>query len=639
MTRLLGRSAVALLAIGLISSCTGEPRTQAQEFKDPGVAIGTLKLVAFDSCAELTDGLRTAAKAAVGPYGFGGGRYMLEDRNGAKAAQADGATVPRQAVPDAAGGTYSGTNTHEVGVDEPDLVKTDGKRIVTVAGGVLRVVDAASHSVTGTLDIDTDGTVRKVYGMTDLLLAGDHALVLGQRYAPNPDDTVSGPSLTLVDLKGQPKILGRYTMDGGLVDARQVGSTARIVVRSTPRVQFPAPVDRSSDVARVDANRRAIDATPVDAWLPRYSIVDGNGNKTDGRVDCSAVSRPAEYSGTATLTVLSFDLGAGSLGNGDPVTLVADGDTVYANGPSLYIANDQRWRIMWRWERVAVQPVKPQTQLYKFDISGSGKPRFLAAGEVDGWLLNQYSLSEWDGRLRVATTLGQPWDRSGSTESTVYVLGVQGRDLTEQGRVGGLGKGERIYAVRFIGTTGFVVTFKQTDPLYTLDLQDPKAPKVVGALKINGYSAYLHPAGANKLIGIGQDANDQGRVQGTQVSLFDVRDLANPARIAQFKMSNTHSEAEFDPHAFLYWEPTGLLVVPFYSYQNNQNSQGALVLSVHDASITQAGTVTHPNTPRNAQLPIRRSLIIDQTLWTVSDNGLKANDMNTLSQTAWLPFS
>jgi uncharacterized secreted protein with C-terminal beta-propeller domain len=635
MTRL-GRSTVALLAVLLLSSCTEDGRSSARQFKDPGVPVGSLKLVAFDSCADLLAGLRTAAKASVGPFGFGGQRYALDDRGGTKAME-DGGGPARVAAPETAGNTYSTTNTHEAGVDEPDLVKTDGKRIVTVAGGVLRVVDAASRAVTGTLDIATDGTARKVYGMTDLLLAGDHALVLGQQYGVNPDETIYGPNLTLVDLKGQPKVLGKYSIEGALVDARQVGSTARVVVRSAPRVRFPAPVDRGNDVARVEANRRVIDDTPVEAWLPRYSIVDGSGKKTDGHVECSSVSRPAQYSGAATLTVLSFDLGASSLGSGEPVTLVADGDNVYANGPSMYIANDQRWQVMWRWERTNVQPPKPQTQLYKFDISGTGKPRFLAAGEVDGWLLNQYSMSEWDGRLRVATTLGQPWDRSGSTESTVYVLGVEGRELTLQGKVGGLGKGERIYAVRFIGTTGYVVTFRQTDPLYTIDLRDPKSPKVLGALKINGYSAYLHPAGDGRLIGIGQDANDQGRVQGTQVSLFDVRDLANPTRVGQFKVSNSHSEAEFDPHAFLYWEPTGLLVVPLYTYQNDRQKQGALVLSVRDSTITEAGLVSHPNT-RNGRQQIRRSLIINQTLWTVSDSGLKANDMTTLSETAWLPF-
>jgi len=324
------------------------------------------------------------------------------------------------------------------------------------------------------------------------------------------------------------------------------------------------------------------------------------------------------------LTVLTFDLTKDAFDTGQPVSIVADGQTVYANGPSLYIAGDQRWRYMWGMRsgmRTGIQPTQPSTELYKFDISGSGKPRFVAGGKVDGWLINQYALSEWNGDLRVATTAGQPWDRSGSTASTVYVLRESGGSLRELGSVGGLGKGERIYAVRFIGTTGYVVTFRQTDPLYTVDLSDPRAPKVTGELKIPGYSAYLHPIGDGQLLGVGQDASTQGRVKGLQVSLFDVGNVAQPTRLTQYTVKNERSEAEFDPHAFLYWAERGLVVLPV--------SNGLLVLAVHGSAISEAGSVAHLNA--------QRSLVIGDTLWTVSMRGLQANDLTTLARTAWLP--
>jgi hypothetical protein len=200
-----------------------------------------------------------------------------------------------------------------------------------------------------------------------------------------------------------------------------------------------------------------------------------------------------------------------------------------------------------------------------------------------------------------------------------------------------------------------------------VDLGDPAHPTVKGELKIPGYSAYLHPADGSRLIGVGQNANSQGRISGTQVSLFDVADPSAPARLASYTLSGSHSEAEFDPHAFLYWPASGLLVIPLQSYvtavpptagpvpvpTNNTGggsaktavvsptvpSFGALVLKVSGSTITEVGFITHP-TGGNLYYPpqIQRSLIIDKTLWTVSTGGLLATDATTLVRQAWIPF-
>ncbi|MGI5246426.1 beta-propeller domain-containing protein [Dactylosporangium sp. CA-139066] len=593
----------------LLAGCTAErapsgPSTSAGDAPAPAPA---LRLVAYDSCADLLTSLRKATREAVTPWGLGGPPVDYRTLN-------DGAAT-KASVPEAAARTggsdqaYSGTNTHEAGVDEPDLVKTDGKRIVTVTGdGALTVVDAASRKVTGTVPVGSGG---------ELLLSGDRALVLGYGRVEG------GPLLTLVDLAGPPKIVGSYHMDGSLVDARQVGSVARIVIRSSPRIDFPQPGPAGIQEGEgLEDNRAAVDAAPIEAWLPRWTSVDAAGKRTDGHVDCGALSLPDTYSGTSVLTVATFDLAAPALGSGDPVAIAADGGIVYANGPSLYVGNDQRWRTYAPMGKRAgsVAPVPQRTQLFKFTIAGAAKPRYVAAGEVPGWLLNQYSLSEWDGRLRVATTANDA--------SAVYVLEQRGGALAEAGKVGGLGKGEKIYSVRFIGTAGYVVTFRQTDPLYTLDLSDPSAPRAVGELKITGYSAYLHPAGTGRLIGVGQEANEKGRVQGLQVSLFDVHDMAAPGRLSQFQVPGTASAAEWDPHAFLYWPATGQLVLPM-------TRSGALVLSVGDKAIAKTGTITHPGSQYTM---IERSLVIGGTLWTMSAAGLQANDLSTLAQQAWLPF-
>ncbi|MFI7214227.1 beta-propeller domain-containing protein [Micromonospora maritima] len=638
-TRAIGWAVVAALTL---AGCTG-PAPAPPPPRDRAVPAGGLRLVAFDSCAEALRQLRTAARAAVGPWGldtFGGGPAV-------DVARADG-SVTKEALAAGAGG-YSGTTVHEAGVDEPDLVKTDGRRIVTLAGGVLSVVDPVSRRLTGRLALDPT-TPRYARADGDLLLHGDRALVLlraawlakpaAGRERPGSEGA-GRPRLVLVDLAGAPRIVGEYRIDGSLVDARQVGATARVVIRSAPRLTFPQPRE-GTDAQRTAANRAVVDRATIDAWLPRYEVREG-GRTTSGQVGCDRVSRPPRFSGASLVTVLSFDLGAGTLGAGDPVTVVADGDTVYGSGPRLYVVNDQRWRV----RPGGAEPTG--TEIYQFDTS-AGTPRYVAAGSVPGWLINQYALSEWNGHLRVATTTGELGGGEGRSESGVYVLRADGPALTRVGQVTGLGRGERIHSVRFLGGTGYVVTFRQVDPLYTVDLRDPAAPRVTGELKITGYSSYLHPVGDGRLLGVGQEASARGQVQGTQVSLFDVADPARPFRIARYHVPGGWSEVESDPHAFLYWAPERLVAVPVgrpgvvvdragAEGGRSRPSNGVLALRVTDSGFTVVGTVEHPTSLRDGGewTPIRRSLVVDGVLWTVSDAGLKATALAGMTPLAWVP--
>jgi len=512
---------------------------------------------------------------------------------------------------------------------------------------------------------------------------------------------IEGPLLVLVDLSTPtPEIVGQYSIDGSLIDARQVGSVARVVIQSTPRL-YPPIFDQAGGQPDGAASTAAISQAGISQWLPRYSLTTGSTTRT-GQVDCASVSHPAaaSYTGSSMLTVLTFDLSVPSLGDGEPVTVVADGDTVYSDGTSLYIASRE-----WAAQPVPgtagggesssrtadVMPVRlpGYTGIYKFDISGPGRPVYEASGSVPGWLLGssdtaQYSMSAWHGALRVATTTSATFTDGTPPESVsaVYVLAQYGDQLDVIGKAGGLGAGEQIYAVRFVGSAGYVVTFRQTDPLYTLDLSDPAQPRVVGQLPLTGYSAYLYPVDATHLIGIGQGADALGETTGTQVSLFDVSDLAAPVRLATYDVQFGHSEAEFDPHAFLYWPATQLLVIPVEqasavtpepappgaaapgSPTSGSAVQGgavqggavqagtvqelpayvpvseAVVLHVDDHGFTELGTITHPVTASDSVgAQIRRSLIIDSALWTLSDAGLKANDSTTLTPLAWLPFS
>ncbi|MEV1286715.1 beta-propeller domain-containing protein [Micromonospora sp. NPDC049679] len=630
------RSLSVATALALLCGCTA-PVPQS----DPELPPGGLQLVAFDSCADTLSGLKAAARQSVGPWGLPGSApewgFRGDSDGGPVAAEAGGA---RTGMPQQSG--HSGTNNHEVGVDEPDMVKTDGRRIVTVTAGVLRSVDPRNRRITGELKLPGGGDDEQVrWAESTLLLHGDRALVLvpGGSWGGRPagivaDDRVrpgaARPLMLLVDLTNTPTLLEQYRIDGTIVDARQVAGTARVVVRSTPRLIFPQ-TRQGTDGERLAENRKAIDAAPIEQWLPRYEITSA-GRTRDGQVGCDRVSHPATYSGTSMATVLSFDLGRSELSDGDPLTIVGDGDTVYSNGGSLYLVNDQRWRSTPGWDRASARG--QITEIYQFDTTKPGRPRYVTSAKVPGWVVNQYALSEWDGHLRVATTEGPAGDPT-KQSSTVYVLRADGKTLRETGRVGGLGRGERIYSVRFTDDKGYVVTFRQTDPLYTVDLRDPAAPRVAGELKITGYSAYLHPVDSGRLIGVGQEATTQGRTAGTQVSLFDVSDPAKPGRLAQHHVRQSTSEAEYDPHAFLYWPGERLLVVPL---QQTNGSGGALVLRVSDSGLAELGVLTHAaSTPGSAS--IRRSLIVAGALWTLSDAGFMITDLSTMDRLGWVPLT
>ena len=705
----------ALLALTalVLGACASSPAA-GRGAQAPSAA--SVALVSFTSCGEALQNLRAAATTALaagtsstgaaGPAAASGSAGSATGlQPGSPAGRAVGAVSGSGATDQygtAAPGSYSGTNTATPGVDEPDLIKTDGQRIVTISGGVLRVVDAQTHQITGALDLSSEG--QYAGAPASLLLSGDHALVLfSQSFAATepgtqiPPGTVTpqgsastgtatpivGPLLVLVDLSTPaPQIISQYTIDGSLIDARQVGSVARVVIESGPRL-YPPSFAQGGGQPGAGTSTAAINQAGITQWLPRYSVTTGTVSRT-GQVDCASVSHPATaiYTGNSMLTVLTFDLSASSLDDGMPVTVVADGDTVYSDGTSLYIAS-REWAPQPEPGTASggvsysgtadVMPIESPgyTGIYKFDISGPGRPVYEAAGSVPGWLLGssgtaQYSMSAWNGALRVATTTSATFTAGNpqASVSAVYVLEQSGDQLDIIGKAGGLGAGEQIYAVRFVGPAGYVVTFRQTDPLYTLDLSDPAQPRVVGQLPLSGYSAYLYPMDATHLIGVGQDATALGQTTGTQISLFDVSDPAAPVRLATYDLQFGHSEAEFDPHAFLYWAPSRLLVIPVQlpdatppqpvpptagggggSVQPGvmlpySPVSEALVLQVSDTGFTELGTISHPVTssyPGGAQ--ILRSLVIGSSLWTLSDAGLKANDIATLSPLAWVPFA
>jgi uncharacterized secreted protein with C-terminal beta-propeller domain len=278
-----------------------------------------------------------------------------------------------------------------------------------------------------------------------------------------------------------------------------------------------------------------------------------------------------------------------------------------------------------------IPPPEPQsitTEVHRFDLVDDGA-RYAVSGSVPGRLLNQWAMSEHDGDLRIATTEGGfPGDER--THSSVRILRERGDRLRTIGQVDDLGRGEQIYAVRYVGDIGFVVTFRQVDPLYTLDLSDPRDPRLLGELKVPGYSSYLHPVDDDHLLGVGQNADADGRTTGVQVSLFDVADLAQPSRVAHAALGrNTMTDVEYDHRAFLYWPQERMAVLPLAGWQPDGRI-GAVVLGVDpDEGVVERGFIEHP-AHEGMPPPVQRAFVVDDRIVTITYAGVLASDLTTL---------
>ena len=632
----------------------------------------------FDACEPLLDYVKQHALEVVGPYGLppgsAGGGWFFAEEGVALDAAAPGAAGPRRADYRTAGVDYSTTNVQEVGVDEPDVVKTDGTRILAIAQNRLHYVDVsgAQPRLMGSLSLE-NGSAH------ELLLSGDTLLVLsrgdylgGPVGWPTPEVRDlgipyygSGSSrLQQIDISDPTdlRIVRTLYVDGSYLSARMVGDTARVVVEAYPTgldFVYPEGPGLRAEREAERKNRQVIEASTIENWLPYFVMEEVRGNRTitsEGLlVDCDQAFRPSEFSGFGTLSIVTIDLSEG-LEPAGSVSVFADGDIVYASQDSLYVAT-QRW---YDWNVLAGATDAQEaidgvmTQIHKFDISGEAPAVYRATGAVTGFLLNQWAMSEHDGRLRVATTTEPQWwggGQPGESESFVSVLAEDDGALELVGRVDGLGRGERIYSVRYIDELAYVVTFRQTDPLYIIDLSDPANPQKIGELKILGYSAYLHPIGDGLLLGIGQDADEQGRTKGTQLAVFDVSNPANPRRLHTLTFGGGSSQVEYDHRAFLYWPATGLTMLPVQTWSSDRGWQtwfgGAIGVKAGRDGIEEIGTVTHTakqcgaekECPYEWEAQIYRSLVVGDLVYTVSDRGIQANRLTDLADVAWVEFN
>lgn len=644
----------------------------------------TKALSRFHDCAELrgwvADAWTEALVMAAYGYGWGWGWGMggAEDTADGDAGSDAGGAAPAD---------WSETNVQEEGVDEPDIVKTDGDYLYVVQPwpAELTVVDAwPAQDAARVAGLALDGQPLSMF------LEGDRAAVFASVWDDRilPDTGFRdgyGTRISLVDVRDRahPVETRQIDVEGWYVDARRVGTDVYVVLQSWtyapqevwdllgptgPTLPTLDPNATEAERERVLAEARAIlrprvgaivDAMGEDAFLPRVfdhapdEVVAG-----EPLLACTDLYHPAELSDPAVLAVVHFDLGTLSP-QVSATGLLASGWTVYASTDHLYVAQAS-WAWWSGWEDVDLS-----TQIHRFVLEGTNTV-YEASGDVDGWLLSRWATSEWGGYLRVATTDMGGWvavdDAEGDVgevpaepANNVFVLD---RSLKVVGELRGIAPNEQIYAARYMGDVGFLVTYQQIDPLFTLDLSNPTAPALVGELEVPGYSSYLHPAGPDRLLAVGMDGDASGRVTGFQASLYDISDLSAPVQVDRLTVAGddwSWSEALWDAHAFTYYD--NVLSVPVYTYAYDYGTgagsgfSGLWVVDVDlAAGLEELGRVDHADIVAESECRygevwsedgtvtsggacpddywwanMRRSVVIEDKLYSISDYGIKVN--------------
>jgi hypothetical protein len=656
-------AAVALAAGMLTLLPGGSPRAAAAG------------LVPFPDCDTLLAHHRTELSRSATSYGIeaSGGAYLesgdLRAAGGDSPGAASAPTAASAATGDAVGTGSTGTNLQEPGVDEPDSAKLTGDLLVAAAAGRLQVLRAGpAPELLSSLPLG-DGSSG-----AELLVEGDRVLVIAGSWRPAPgsprplptdpmpvdpmpvepdleDSSISLPQpgssvvqLVLVDVADPtaPRVLESLEIDGRYVSARLARGTVRLVTASTPQVAGVAPVEPHASAQEAEAlrrNRAAAQSVGLGEVLPQAVRrgADGAELASGPAVACGSVQHAqAGASGVSTLlvTTLRPDLGLAAL---DSTAVTTHDDLVYASAERLYVATS-------RWGAVAAasdtrqsSPDEVTTEVHAFDTSASDRTPYLGSGSVRGHVYGRWALSEHNGDLRVATTLQPPWDGSGQSSSSIVVLGQDGDRLVERGRVDGLGLDERIFAVRYFGDLATVVTFRETDPLYVLDLSEPTRPRVLGELKIPGFSTYLHPVGDDRLMGVGMDADFSGRVTGFQVSLFDLTDLSNPVQVDRLSLGEGYSPASEDSRAFSYDPASRTALLPFQTVDPRAATGRSSALGIRvttDFRLEEAGRLdVGPTTA------VERVLVGAELSYAVTPQGVVAVQTATLARQGSAEFA
>ena len=652
-----------LMHVSAVLALTVTACDKKEEITEPGP-----ELRRFENCSETQDYLAEVMLNAALQYqysyywGWGVDDVSIEagsDESGSNSGPSD----------------YSTTNVQEEGVDEIDLVKSDGQYIYVAQDKGVHIVDSwpveESHKLA---TINLEGWARGLFLKEDKLVVFEHIYNNGI----DGFNSYGNIRINVIDIsdRSNPAILKQIDIDGYLADGRMIGEDVYAVVNhwsSLPQELWELVYNSSIELPEVNWNlsdeeleadiaQKRAEATEmlrepiqelaqnvdIDEILPKWRL--GSEQEVESIHSCENLYRPSQVSQFNVLSLVHLDLEEDTA---NAQGLLSEGWTIYASQENLYVAQSGQW---WWW---GFGDTDMNSHIHKFSLNAGEEPSYSASGSVPGWLYDQFAMSEYEGHLRVASTDFDWWSGSSDNDNdagnNITILRDDAKGtLRETGSIHGIAPGERIFASRMMGHRGYMVTFRQVDPLYTLDLSDPTDPHVVGELKIPGYSAYLHPINENYLLAVGMDGEDDGTLNGLAINLFDVSDFSDPKLKYQHTLNSegwSWSESLWDHHAFTFHRD--VLSIPAYSwnYDNEEGYEyfsGIMSFAIDaESGIEEIGRVDHSSLISGSECLyenwygeyyegcdawyyrpyVRRSLYIEDNVFSLSNYGLKVTDL------------
>lgn len=651
----------------------------ASEVQAPDVALSPATLERAESCDHLVDMLRIDALHKMHTT-INAQIYMIEKYWDDSITLSGGAPEANDSTGAGGGGgdappRHSETNTQVEGVDEADIVKTDGNFLYVLHGQQLEVISAfpvsdlaiqASVGIEGRpLEMFLRGEQIVVFSSVDAQPVYDEADVdapadpYGSGYGYGMSDAYYyAPQLTklsVIDLSGGgASLVKELYFEGSYSSSRRIDSHVRTVLTGSgrnPGVQYYPHIyhdDKDDIIAsyerlRLDNMRRILEADLSDFVEQRFE-------RKDGTISALSPACTSHYVPTAGTTSDGFtsiqsidldDLGA------EPVETSVSGatETVYSSKDGLYVAA-RGWNqalSMLAYESSVPMPLW-LTHIHKFDIaSDPAHPAYVASTSISGHIHDQFSLDERDGVLRVAVTDERTSATSWETSTALHTLD---ENLDHLATISGLAPDEQIYSTRFVGDRGYVVTFRQVDPLFVFDLADPKKPALLAELKIPGFSSYMHPIEDGKyLLTVGRDATDEGQVLDPALQIFDVSDPTAPALIHKHVLPDGWTEAEMNHKAFTYFE--GMLALPLSRWYDGYGASTLEVFAIDVVSgITPIGSVDHSQFDQGIDQQqyycgyyapgVRRGVFIDDYVYSISERGVIVSALDGMTSVASL---